>query len=436
MVSERRFQLLTSGYLVLALLGGCTDTSDPPAEVQPDGSPNGGAAGSPVSGGSGGGSGATAGSSGAMSGGSSGSTAGSAGSGAASGSGGSGAAFGAGGSGATAGSAGSSGAGGTSGGNECATPVTVNEDPLGCELAWGSEGNAGNRASFLDFITMWVGDEPNGGLNGDCYDCALVRQLALTNARAVYYAYFIGFQARTAGFGDCNTDRTDGQNLCTRGAQWIRDNRARLIDMYGNYAKLTHAASPNKGVLWLLEGDFVQYTYADQSNELTMQELAGLASDIICAIKSNAANAHVAINHSAWLANEVTDQFWAAMDGRTTRQGDRWVSTPGARRPISITDMVWTTGAGNNNGFITVGTNSTSYNGATAKYSYLATASGKRLLVDTSFGPSQQADSWSNIGASMLNQRIAEGVSAVNVTQPPSDYAARLSSLQTQSTCQ
>jgi hypothetical protein len=288
----------------------------------------------------------------------------------------------------------------------------VNENPLGCELAWGANGNGGTRTQYLDFITTWVGDEPNGGLNGSCGDCSLVRSVAGTNARVGYYAYFIGFQANLqGGFGDCNTDN-DNQTLCTRGAQWVRDNRTSIIQMYANYARMTYEASPNQGVLWLLEGDFIQYTTETQQNPLSYAEAGQLTADIICAIKANEPNAAVAMNHSAWNSNEETDEFWRAM-------------------PLSIMDFVWTTGAGNANGFITSGTTASSYNGETAKYSYLHSLTGKRVLVDTSFGASQQADSWSDQNASTLNQRIADGIFAVNVTSPPPDstYSGRISAL-------
>jgi len=279
------------------------------------------------------------------------------------------------------------------------------ENPLGCSLAWGANGNHGDRAQYLDIITTWVGYEEDGGLSGACDGCGLAKG----PTRAAFYAYFIGFGASAAGYGDCNTD-FDGQNLCTHGARWLKENRDRVLAQYGNYARMSYEANPDRGVLWLLEGDFVQYTYDDQSDPLTMQELGALAADITCAIKSNAPNALVAINHSPWLANEVTDSFWQAM-------------------PLAMTDMVWTTGVGDNAGFLGANVSAKSYNGKTARYDYLHQLTGKRIFVDTSFGASQQADSWSNNAATILNERIAEGVSAVNVTQPPSDYRDRIDAL-------
>jgi hypothetical protein len=291
--------------------------------------------------------------------------------------------------------------------------LSVADHPLGCALSWGANGDRAARVQDLDFITTWVGYEGDEGLNGRCDGCGLAK----SGAQAVFYAYFIGYGASADGYGDCNTD-FDGQSLCTHGGRWLKENRDRVLAMYANYARMSYEVSPDRGVLWLLEGDFVQYTYEDQGDPLSMQELGALAADIVCAIKSNAPNAMVAINHSPWLTNEVTNQFWRAM-------------------PLAITDMVWTTGVGDNAGFISAGNNAKGYNGATARYDYLHELTGKRIFVDTSFGASQAADSWSGNTASTLNERIAEGVSAVNVTQPPSDYRARIDALgpQLQSTC-
>jgi len=315
------------------------------------------------------------------------------------------------------GTGGMGGKGGTSSGGSgggpvaaCGSSVAVNPTPFGCELAWGANGNTNNRSSYLDFITAWVGYETNGGLGGACDGCNLARTLASTNARAVYYAYFIGYQARVAGYGDCNTDRD--QNLCTHGATWLKANRQRVIDMYANYARLTQAASPNKGVVWLLEGDFIQYTYADQMSPLTMAELGTLTTDIVCAIKAAQPSAVVALNHSTWIRNPQMSSYFNAM------------RDSGA---LAALDLVWTTGMGNvTGGYFNDGD---ARNRSDGTYTYLSTLTGKRILVDTSFGATSMDDSWTGIPVPTLDQRIADGVVAVNVTEPPADYQTRVAGL-------
>jgi len=321
---------------------------------------------------------------------------------------------------------GSSPTGGSSGSPSCQTTtvpgcgstVTINRNPFGPDFAWGTNGNTGNRSSYLQFITGWIGyEEFNNNPNG-CDGCGLVDSLESSDAVPVFYAYYIGYAATADGFGDCNTDAN--LDLCTNGAQWIREHRQQILDFYESYAARTYMANPNKPTVWLLDGDFMQYTEpSQQPSPLSVAELGQLADDITCAIKSNAPNAVVALNHTPGNADEETDAFFDAVN-------------------LDIVDMVWTTGVGDNSGLINLGADAQEYNAMSARYSYIYQSTGKPLFVDTSFGPSQQADSWSNNPADVLNDRIAEGVIAANVTEPPTDYQTRVTSLapMLDSTCQ
>jgi hypothetical protein len=304
---------------------------------------------------------------------------------------------------------GSTGSGGTTG--SCGA---INTTPLGCEFGWGAPDGS-NRSSWLDFVSVWVGYESRGGLDGACDGCRLASTLASTNATLVYYAYFIGYQANLmGGFGDCNVD-FDGANLCSHGAQWIRDNWKLIVDMYGNYAQATYQSSPNKPVIWWLEGDFVQYSYDEQNNPLSMAELGDLARDITCAIKASAPNAVVGMNHSPWISNEQSESFWSAM-------------------PTQDLDLVWVQGAGDTGTLL----NSGDYNAATASYAWLHQKTGRPIMAETSFAGSGQDDRWTSASASQINARISEGVIAVLVNNPGSDYQSAMQSLapQLNSVCQ
>lgn len=304
------------------------------------------------------------------------------------------------------------GAGGTStstGGGSTSEPGscgTVNPEPLGCAFAWGAP-RSGSNDTFLDFVSTWVGYESRGGLDGDCDGCRLVQELSSSDAQVVYYAYFIGFQANLmGGFGDCNVDMSDGHNLCSDGAQWIRDNRELIVEMYGTYAKASFDANPEKPVIWWLEGDYVQYSYADQSNPLSFVELGELARDITCAIKSNAPNAVVAMNHSPWISDEQAAGFWSAM-------------------PMDVLDLVWVQGPGNDPTFV----NSGEYNQATANFAWLSEAAGRPIMAETSFAGSGQDDRWTTASTSDINARIAEGVIGVLINNPGSNLSSQLTAL-------
>ena len=203
-------------------------------------------------------------------------------------------------------------------------------------------------------MSFWIGSEArsDGTLSG-CSGCTWISNQVskVSNIIPVFYAYIIGFYGHANGLPDGN-QAPNGPNLTTGGANLIRNNRAKIISMYSSYAQQAHAVWGTKPLVWLLEGDFVQYTASTQTNPLSYGELAQLAEDITCAIKAAMPNAVVAINHSTWNANDVTQNFWAAMSGVNY-------------------DMAWTSGAGNANDFFTPGTTASSYNGTTATYAYL-----------------------------------------------------------------
>jgi hypothetical protein len=320
---------------------------------------------------------------------------------------------------------GGSGAGGGSGatGGCGSSPVP---NPFGCKFAWGLADYGGSLASYsyLQFMTIWI----ETGLQADgtfstCSGCSWIKNsIAPTNLIPVYYAYIIGFLGHANGLVDgnqCPASNPNCPNLTTGGAALIRSKRSQIIQAYANYAKQSYAVWPTKPLVWLLEGDFIQYNDPGQSSPLTMTELAQLAADITCAIKGNMPNAVVAINHTVWNSDQETRDFWNAM------------------KSINY-DMVWTTGVANNNGYIAAGTGPSTYNGATAKYSVVHQLSGKTIFVDDGCGAETNED-WSKGSASLLNSLISSGVIAFNhCGHLESNYQSLITTLgpQLSSTCQ
>jgi hypothetical protein len=318
--------------------------------------------------------------------------------------------------GATGGSAGATGgSGGAAGG------------PFGCKFAWGEPSPA--SASWLQWVTNWMGSSIKAdGTVPSCETCSWLSQLASTNLVPAYYAYVIGFYGHANGLPDGN--QSSGPNLTTGGGALILGAanagcpagqicaQNAIVRAYATYAKASHDAWPTRPLIWLLEGDYVQYAASSQSQPLSYAQLGQLAALITTAIKSNMPNAIVAMDHSTWNSDDVTNSFWGAM-----KQADL--------------DLVWTTGVGNANGFMASGTTASSYNGKTCTYSYLHALTGLKILVDESAGLSQASDTWSNQPAATINARIAEGVIGINVSGAPSNYQSNVAALSPQldSTC-
>jgi len=325
-------------------------------------------------------------------------------------------------------SAGSGVAGGSAGGGPSGTtgtcgPTAHNEHPFGCKFAWGIADPGGSLASYsyVQFMSYWVDASISAaGTYTTCNGCNwLKNQVASTNLIPAYYAYIIGFLAHANGIVDGN--QQGDKKLTTDGAALVKAQRAAIVAAYAWYAKETYKVWSSKPLVWLLEGDFVQFVDAGQSSPMTYAEVGQLAADITCAIKANMPNAVVAIDHSSWNSDEVTNGYWGAMKNANY-------------------DMVWTTGVGNNQGFIEASANGTTYNHATATYSYLHTLTGRSILVDTSAGASAAGDSWSTASASDINARIAEGVVAANITGTApaglSSNVGKLSTLSALPSCQ
>lgn len=324
------------------------------------------------------------------------------------------------------GSAGSSsGTGGAAGGGSTGACGGINQNPFGCKFAWGLADYGGSNAAYtyLQFMTTWI----ESGIKADgtftsCGGCNWIKNsiAPVSNLIPVYYAYIIGFLGHANGYVDgnqCPSSNPNCPNLTTDGATLVRSMRSQIVQAYATYAKQSHDAWPTKPLVWLLEGDFVQYAGSSQKNPLTMTELGQLAADITCAIKSNMPNAVVAIDQSVWNPDQTTKDFWNAMKGVNY-------------------DMAWTTGVANNNGYIGSGTNSSTYNAATAKYSVLHQLSGRTILVDD--GCESSSEDWSTGSASLINGLISNGVIAfTHCGHLESNYQSLITALEPQlsSTC-
>jgi hypothetical protein len=264
----------------------------------------------------------------------------------------------------------------------------------------------------------------------------------------VYYTYLIGYYGHANNLPDqnccgtsCVTCTASQPNLATGAAYLLLGDPTGanapcnstttfcsanlIVQAYAYYAQQTYAVWKTKPFVWLMEGDFIQYSTEAGSQVasltsttgaaagLSYAQLGQLAALITTAIKSNMPNAIVAFDDSPWISDTVRPLYWQ-----------------GIAEAGTTFDMVWTTGVGNNPPFLNAGEKASSSDGKTGTYSWLHSNTGKKILVDESAGASQQSDTWSNQTAATLNSLIADGVIAVNVSDPPSTYQANVTALE------
>jgi hypothetical protein len=355
---------------------------------------------------------------------------------------------------AAGGSGGSGGTGGAAGAGASGEAGTdsgsTSANPFACKFAWGEPEPSGSLSSYtwLQFMTSWAGYEiqANGSIN--TFDNGgFLSSLATTNLIGAYYGYLIGYYGHVNGLPDQNdcaggvactaiqpnlttgaaylllSDPTGANAPCNSTTTFCADNL--IVKAYAYYAQQTHAAWPTRPFIWLIEGDFMQYTDTTQVASLTSTtgtaaglsyaQLGRLAALIATAIKSNMPNAIVAFDDSAWVADTIRPLYWSGIMAANTDF-----------------DMVWTTGVGNNPPFLNAGETASSYDGTTGTYSWLHTYTGRTILVDESAGASLQEDTWSNQSAATIHALIADGVVAVNVSDPPSEYEVNVTALEPQ----
>ena len=290
---------------------------------------------------------------------------------------------------------------------------SASPNPFGCSFGWGINDPGGSSPltsyDYLQFMSNWAGyNIPKSGIFGSTsqFDAGgWLASMAATTLVPAYYAYLIGYYGHANGLQDQNQN-PNGPNLtngmgalllgvdnaaCPQGppATICADNL--MVKAYAWYAAQTYGVW-KKPLIWLLEGDFIQYSVEGaQSMPLSYAQLGQLAAQITMAIKCAMPTAVVALNYSTWITTSQLDSYFGGIATAMTALGTSY-------------DMVWTTGTGN------------SASAGNATYADLHALTGKPIVVDESFGLSAMSDTWANQSAATIDARAGEGVVAANVT--------------------
>jgi hypothetical protein len=282
-----------------------------------------------------------------------------------------------------------------------------------CRFHFGTpDGNARNNAALMaqvDYLTAWAGSQEN-------YNLATFFQTCRTNEKTpVIVSYIIAFTARRDwSLQDCNVDATN--NLCKRGADYIRQQKPRIM---GQYAKFARGASEDfgtsKSMVWCMEPDYSQYSDAAQNGGgLTAVQCGTLMNEILDTIKKYCPKAMFSMDISPWKDTTWQKTWFKAMDmSRFT-----FVNTSGgqARADQTYISDTWST--------------------ALPTWAWVFKTYGTPLIADAGYGVGGSSTGhdtrWDNV--TNLSARIRDGVLCVAQANPASSWPSTISSIRSQLT--
>lgn len=170
---------------------------------------------------------------------------------------------------------------------------------VGCT---GSISELGLSMAETDFMALPIGftDKGAGQIPPSPYSGREGVHLGLCKslmATPVWYSRIVAEGAKLSlGIEDCDSS---GVGVCSQGAQYIRDNRAKIVNQYKAYA--TFAANSttwgtNKPIVFVLEPGFLRYTSSKQKNALSFFEASQFLSEVAASIKAILPNAWISVD--------------------------------------------------------------------------------------------------------------------------------------------
>ena len=257
--------------------------------------------------------------------------------------------------------------------------------------------------SQLDMFTSgWIGSAANFNEGGVCTDTNAGGLLAGKVPALV--AYIISFTARgKAGWclSDCNANNancTPASDLCTKGADYIRQNfTSDILPRYKTFAQgFAQSCGTTRPIIWEMEPDYYQYyataqgggTRGQAGGPLSVQEAASYMSQMVATVRQYLPNAVFSMDISPWMPNN----------------GGAWYPS------FTMSDFTFISTSGGN----TAASNTLVRAGNAMTWAGVHTLTGKPILADTGYGTPAGPDANWDMSAN-INARIADGV--VSITQ-------------------
>lgn len=166
-----------------------------------------------------------------------------------------------------------------------------------CRFHFGTDNSkaTGTLMNEVDYLTAWAGSSEDYAMDSYFKNCKN------NNKTPVIVSYIIAFTARRdKGLQDCNVGTPD---LCHEGANYIRQNRARILSQYVKYAKGAEGSfGPANSMVWCMEPDYTQYSdsTSQTGKGLSWAESGALMNDIVDTIRKYCPNSVFSMDISPW----------------------------------------------------------------------------------------------------------------------------------------
>lgn len=295
------------------------------------------------------------------------------------------------------------------GGLFSATAASAALKPCGFSFGAGWNGLNINYPADADYVTIWAGSDENWNAYwiGDMLKaCKPGGKLA--GKTPVFYSYIVAFTARRdLGLQDCNVG---SPNLCQKGANYIRQQKSRILSQYEKYAsEAAKAFGTSDPIVWLMEPDYFQYA-SDTHQEggpLSYSEAGAFMGELVATVRKSLPNAVFSLDISPWIPDPA-----------------KWYGS------FKMDDFAYinTSGGGTD-------ANSDKIRNANAMtWRSVHDVTHKPIIADDGYGVAGSSTfhdaTWDD--PNNLKARIADGVVAITQTNPKSDWNSTITSLRGQ----
>ncbi len=227
----------------------------------------------------------------------------------------------------------------------------------------------------------------------------------------VVVAYVSAFYAkREQNLNDCNVGDPD---LCTYGAQIIKENVGTITKIYESYAQGYAACLGTSPIIFEMEPDWFQYTLNEQTSPMTPTEAGQIMSGFVNAMKKHLPNAYFSMDISPWVPPSNGGD-----------QGAQWY----AHFDMSLFHFINTSGGG------TEADSNKIRSPNDMTWAGVHGVTGKSILADTGYGVNGASEGHDNVwdNPQHINARIADGVRGVAQYNPKSDWGSTIAQIRGQ----